>query len=516
MAAVKRQNLTISSKLEIIRRVERGEKKSDVAAAYSIPRSTLSTILKNKADIRAKADKRPAATTSARRVRTAAFEDVEAAVYKWFVDVRSQNIPVSGPMIEQKAKDFAFMLNRHDFRGGSGWLQRFKERHGIVGRAVTGESRAVDLGSVQKWIDENWNDIKTRYHPRDIFNADETALFWQMLPNRTLACRDDKSHGGKVNKARISVLLATNVDGSTKLRPLVIGKSKSPRCLKNALSVPVSYRSNGKAWMTSELFGKWLKSWDDDLVSQGRKVCLLVDNCSAHHCNVSVSNIELRFLPPNTTSVLQPLDQGVIRALKAGYRKRLVQRLLLNLRTGRELKIDLLGAITMLNASWNDVKQETIQNCFRHCGLSASGEAGASSSNNHHEPLDSGEPLEELDELFSQLAEFPGAVCDGTAATDFVSVDDDVPTTGELADEDIIADLTRDAAGDSNCQDTTSSYPPSCSDALNALSVVRRHCESIEGCGLSCSQSLDNVEKCMLNNAFKIKKQKKINDYFSH
>ncbi|KAH7942524.1 hypothetical protein HPB49_024825 [Dermacentor silvarum] len=62
MAAVKRQNLPISAKLEIISSVERGEKKSDVAAAYSIPRSTLSTIRKNKADVRAKADKRLGAT----------------------------------------------------------------------------------------------------------------------------------------------------------------------------------------------------------------------------------------------------------------------------------------------------------------------------------------------------------------------------------------------------------------------------------------------------------------------
>ncbi|KAH6932822.1 hypothetical protein HPB50_009938 [Hyalomma asiaticum] len=54
MACAKRQNLPFAAKLEIINRVERGEKKSDVAAAYKIPRSALSTILKNKADIRAK------------------------------------------------------------------------------------------------------------------------------------------------------------------------------------------------------------------------------------------------------------------------------------------------------------------------------------------------------------------------------------------------------------------------------------------------------------------------------
>lgn len=68
MACAKRQNLPFAAKLEIINRVERGEKKSDVAAAYKIPRSTLSTILKNKADIRAKSDKRPGAR-GARRVR---------------------------------------------------------------------------------------------------------------------------------------------------------------------------------------------------------------------------------------------------------------------------------------------------------------------------------------------------------------------------------------------------------------------------------------------------------------
>ncbi|KAH9371418.1 hypothetical protein HPB48_010981 [Haemaphysalis longicornis] len=211
MASAKRQNLPFAVKLEIINRVERGEKKSVVAAAHKIPRSTLSTILKNKAEMRAKADKTPG-TRGARRVRTVVFEDVEAVVYKWFVDVPSRNIPVSGPMIERKAKDMAFVLGREYFRVRSGWLQRFKERHQIVGRAVTGESRAVDSESVRKWVQENWPVITARYQPQDVFNADEPALFWQMLPNKTLACRDDNSHGGKVIKARVSVLLATNGD----------------------------------------------------------------------------------------------------------------------------------------------------------------------------------------------------------------------------------------------------------------------------------------------------------------
>lgn len=103
----------------------------------------------------------------------------------------------------------------------------------------------------------------------------------------------------------------------------------------------------------------------------------------------------------------------------------------------------------------------------------------------------------------------------GTTATDFVSVNDDVAITGELADEDIVTNLARDLADDSNCEDSTSSDPPTCSDALHAPSVVGRRCASIEGCGLSCSESIDNIEKCMLNNALKMKKQKKIGIHFS-
>ncbi|KAH7986161.1 hypothetical protein HPB49_026100 [Dermacentor silvarum] len=97
MACAKRQNLPFAAKLEIVNRVERGEE-SDVAATYKIPRSTLSTIMKNKADIRAKSDKRPGAH-GARRVRTAVYEGCglscsdtldngEAQIFKQFLTNR--------------------------------------------------------------------------------------------------------------------------------------------------------------------------------------------------------------------------------------------------------------------------------------------------------------------------------------------------------------------------------------------------------------------------------------------
>lgn len=104
--AKKRTSLTFAAKLEAIQRVENGEKKSSVTEALGPLRSTLSTLLKNKSDIKAKAEQNQ--HSGARRVRKAAFEDVEKSLHKWFIDARARNIPVSGPMLQQKAKNGSY------------------------------------------------------------------------------------------------------------------------------------------------------------------------------------------------------------------------------------------------------------------------------------------------------------------------------------------------------------------------------------------------------------------------
>ncbi|XP_077528056.1 uncharacterized protein LOC144139634 [Haemaphysalis longicornis] len=69
------------------------------------------------------------------------------------------------------------------------------------------------------------------------------------------------------------------------------------------------------------------------------------------------------------TAKLQPLDQDIIKSYKVGYRRRLLDRLLLNVRMGTELKVDLLGAIQMLTGAWRDVKTHAVANCFRKAGF---------------------------------------------------------------------------------------------------------------------------------------------------
>ena len=63
-----------------------------------------------------------------------------------------------------------------------------------------------------------------------------------------------------------------------------------------------------------ESFDRWAKTKDQHLV-------LLIDNAPSHK-QVKLDNVLILFLPPNTTSVLQPLDAGIIRSFKPKYIER--------------------------------------------------------------------------------------------------------------------------------------------------------------------------------------------------
>jgi hypothetical protein len=126
----------------------------------------------------------------------------------------------------------------------------------------------------------------------------------------------EKCHGGKLRKGKITVVVAANMDGSEKLPLLVIGRSEQPRSFKNIKSFPCKYRHNKTAWMTCTLFEEFLQTLNAKMAAKHRNTLLFIDNCAAHPKNVAhLSNVCVEFLPPDMTSVVQPMDQGVIKVL---------------------------------------------------------------------------------------------------------------------------------------------------------------------------------------------------------
>ena len=116
----------------------------------------------------------------------------------------------------------------------------------------------------------------------DVYNADETGLYWRVLPNKTHAIAGEICTGDKKSKEKVTILVCTNLSGSDKCPLLTIGKFRHPRCFNGVCCLPMQYEANKSAWMTLSIFEEWLKKWDTELTKTARKIVLFIDNCSAH------------------------------------------------------------------------------------------------------------------------------------------------------------------------------------------------------------------------------------------
>ncbi|KAI6648380.1 Tigger transposable element-derived protein 4-like isoform X4 [Oopsacas minuta] len=159
------------------------------------------------------------------------------------------------------------------------------------------------------------------FTPENIFNGDETGLYFRCFPDKGYSIKGTDLPGGKKAKDRITVMLCANMSGTEKDPLLAIGKSKQPRSFPKVLSkLPIRYEATKNAWMTGIHLREVDKKVDSSLRMNKRNICLLADNCSAHPKSVSLTNICLKFLPANTTSIMQPMDMGVIKNWKAHYK----------------------------------------------------------------------------------------------------------------------------------------------------------------------------------------------------
>lgn len=253
-------------------------------------------------------------------------------------------------------------------------MEKHKKRNGLVSRVLSGESASVSDHDCETYIKDVLPSLLQNYSENDIFNADETGLFYKCLPDKTLAFKNEDCHGSKKSKERITVMVAANMSGTEKLPLLVIGKSKNPRRFgrKGVKSLPVTYTNNKKAWMNSQVYEEWLSKIDARFQRKKRKILLFVDNCPAHPkvLQKKLKAVSVIHLPSYITSKLQPMDMGIIKNLKFYYRKRLVKKLLEVIQKEKDAYvIDLLQAITLLTKAWNDVSSTTIANCFHKAGF---------------------------------------------------------------------------------------------------------------------------------------------------
>ena len=148
--------------------------------------------------------------------------------------------------------------------------------------------------------------------------------------------------------------------------------------------------------MSGELYEDWVHELDRKFAESKRKIALIIDNCTACPHVENLKWFELIFLPPNTTSQTQTMDQGIIQVLKTKYRSLAVHKLILALEKKEPIpKFSILSAMYMLKKAWDTISNQRFTSCFRKSGIS---EKDAEKAMNDEEDLFEGLEDDDVEE----------------------------------------------------------------------------------------------------------------------
>ena len=156
-----------------------------------------------------------------------------------------------------------------------------------------------------------------------------------------------------------------NQDGS-KLPLFLIAKGETEKCEQSQLGdiFPHESHHSTNAWMTRELFIKYL-SFIRNQYPQNEQIHLIIDRRSTHkgeevNQKAQELNIELHYIPPGCTDILQPLDIrifGVLKGVTAG-------RILKMVENEPTEKIGMMRSVAILIDTWKSMPQSTITDAW--------------------------------------------------------------------------------------------------------------------------------------------------------
>lgn len=372
----KRNAISLGKKLEILDSLKNGERTSAVAKQFKLGESTIRAIKNNEIAIRKSIiDGTQLSSKLSSYTRDTFLEKTEQALRIFIEDLTQKRIPISGCLIKEKARKFYEEIEKIElptssssrgnkkFVASNGWLSQFIKRNAFHNLKIRGDAASADQEAGKTFPETLAKIIEDGgYSPDQVFNADETGLFWKKMPNRTyIAKTEKKACGFKASKDRITLLFCSNASGDRMLKPLLVNRFYRPRALKgkNLNHLPVHWMANTKAWVTTALFTEWFNNCflpEVKIYMEQKalefKVLLILDNAPGH-LHLEHNNVKIVFLPPNTTSIIQPLDQGIISTFKKYYIRS----------TYRDILDKIENESSTLTEIW---KKFTILECINH------------------------------------------------------------------------------------------------------------------------------------------------------
>jgi DDE superfamily endonuclease len=215
---------------------------------------------------------------------------------------------------------------------------------------------------------------------------------------------------------------------------------------------------------------------------------------------LKLKSIKIVFFPPNMTSVLQPMDLGIIRCLKHHYRHELVLKRIQQIEERLPCSdVNILEAINIVAKVWETkVSAETVANCFGKAGFHKKDDAIVQLL----------EPLVEFEESFAVLQ---GHLDTGlTNFNEYVSCDEHVEITGQLTDEDILYIVTTQEDEKENCYTEPNDLPTTSESLESPSKPSRNEMRKAMDLIIRSLQMTDNVPENTYKNIYDVEKHLKL------
>uniref|UniRef100_A0ABD2X0P4 HTH CENPB-type domain-containing protein n=1 Tax=Trichogramma kaykai TaxID=54128 RepID=A0ABD2X0P4_9HYME len=318
-----RKVLNIADKIKILNLLDDGEKVAAVGRKFNVNESTVRTIRDNAANIRNSAAHLGKHAVLTKVTRNLNVTKMEEMLMVWLQDLFHKSIPVGERAIRDEALEFYNYLEKKNptnesFLASKGWFAKFKNRFHLHNVKFTGESASADYEAANKFPLEVRQIIREKETPRALKGKDKKFL-------------------------------------------------------------PVFWRSNKTAWVTKVNFKEWffqvfVPDVKEYLAKENlsMKILLLLDNCASHGDEIMLAhpNVEILFLPPNTTSLIQPMDQTVIATFKSYYLRRIMKDMLRFAKKYRDddqqavkifwKKFSILDGLGLIGESWQEISEQTL------------------------------------------------------------------------------------------------------------------------------------------------------------
>jgi len=296
-----------------------------VAKAYNVPRTTL---------------RRRRTGVTNRRISHEHEQRLtrrqETFLVEWILEQDSQGFPPS----HLRAREMACQLLRSNGDTnplGKDWIHKFIKRNpavaSVVGRRIEASRIAGTTQEALRDFYKLFKEIESRYNIQlaDIWNMDEHGIALGVCTNTQVLASSAKARTYQKSpetREWVSIIETINPAGKA-IKPLVIFKGKEPQSTWFEQETPDwTYTTSENGWTSNRIALGWLNCvFLPQTQTDTKRHRMLIMDGHGSHIDIEFmwickqNKVQLVFLPPHSSHVLQPLDLGVFSPLKTRYRR---------------------------------------------------------------------------------------------------------------------------------------------------------------------------------------------------